>query len=595
MKKGTPAQLTAINSNDPTILCLAGPGSGKTTVLISRIARLMNWGIDETSPERPNVDPKKIVALTFTNASARELEDRLNASWVAGENLGPIGARSPLGYVGTLHGFALKMLKQHGGGIGYGERMSIISPESAATLLESKAKQIGCKTKLADLMKWKQKGIPATQISDGIHPPQRLRLCKEDLAVLAYYDELREAGIVDFDVMLEEFHRLIWAVDLKGIFTHLFVDEVQDSGRLDWKIYKGLPIANKFLVGDPDQAIYSFRGGEVDQVLKFAKEIGVTVIALEANFRSHEEICYSAQKLIAHNVDRFPKITFSIKGYGGAIYAYPEYFNEGEEIARVVRAIQVIRHDDGKLSEIAILTRQNALAREFTKALVAADIPVVQDERSDLPKDWPATRALIELMAQPHNDTLAFFYIVANKINKGMAPAEAFAFAHTTRTQAAKAGMSINDFLLFIPTPLKWEDVTGQLFLHQHTLESTMIVVEIARELPAGQREISDLALALGQTRERKEKPLEDTGVTVSTIHGAKGREWDTVFIAGLEDEITPGSRKNTNVEEERRLCYVAVTRARKVLHLLWSSSRLASWGAVVDHTPSRFIKEMLP
>lgn len=560
------------------ILCLAGPGSGKSTTLVNRISRLI----------LTKADPSKMVALTFTNAAARELEHKLEGY-------------TRLGYTGTLHGFALKMLKEHGLGIGYGERMSIVSPESAETLLASKAKQVGCKTKLADLMKWKQKGRPATMLHDphGIAAPVRLRLCKEDLTILAYYDELADAGIVDFDVLLEEFHRLIWAVDLKGLFTDLFVDEVQDSARLDWKIYKGLPIPNKFLVGDSDQAIYSFRGGEVGEMLKFAKEPGVTLIPLEANFRSHSEICQAAQRLIEHNRDRFPKSTISAKGDGGIVTVMEEFYNEGEEIAAIVRRIQA-HYERCKTVEkppesIAILVRNNFLLTPFAQALTAAGVPVIENERSDLPQDWPACRALIELLVQPTNDSLAFFYLIAKLKVQGATIEAARDEAHSRRLLMAKEGQPLGEKLLgffhHFPSAIL---APGIAQAQGMSLESRFMISDKLKELDPG-ASMLDLALELGQARDRIEKPLETEGVTVSTIHGAKGREWDAVFIAGLEDEITPGTRKNTNVEEERRLLYVAVTRARKVLHLSFASSRIASWGPVVDHTPSRFIKEMLP
>lgn len=585
MKNATAAQSKAINSEDPTILCLAGPGSGKTTVLVHRIRRLLADG----------AEPRKLIALTFTNAAARELEERLGrfAHANGDESMPPQPLR--LGYVGTLHGFALKMLKEHGGGIGYGARMSIISPESAADLLASKAQQIGCKTKLADLMKWKQKGRPATHLSDAAGPAIRLRLCKEDLTVLAYYDELLEAGIVDFDVLLEEFARMITSTDCfpDDRFTHLFVDEVQDSGRLDWQIYKGLDIPNKFLVGDPDQAIYSFRGGEVDQMLKFAKEPGVTLIPLEENFRSHVEITTAAQKLIEHNRDRFPKATISVKGDGGAIYSYPEHYNEGEEVGRIVRLIQNQALAGAKMGEIAILVRNNFLLRPFSEALIAAGIPVIEKVRSDLPKDWAFTRSLIEFLVQTENDTLGFFLMIERALKLGIPKNVATVGAHEIRKKAAKAGHSINRELFHFRPGMPTTDVARELAEAGVSLESRMIISEKLKDLPEG-ASMMDLALSLGTTREREEKPLVDAGVTVSTIHGAKGREWDCVFIAGLEDEITPGTRKDTNVEEERRLLYVAVTRARKVLHLSFASSRLATWGKLVDHVPSRFIKELL-
>lgn len=587
MKNFTPSQTEAINSEDPSILCLAGPGSGKTTVLVERIKRL-SFQRDELLPDVPL---KKMVALTFTNASARELEDRINAAWIGGQNLGPIGMKSALGFCGTLHGFALKMLKERGECAGYGSRMSIISPESAADLLESKARQMGCKTKLADLMKLKAAGRPLVVDCHG----SRMRLNKEELTVLAYYDELAAAGIVDFDILLEEFARLVQTTDaLAGMFTHLFVDEVQDSARLDWQIYRGLPIANKFLVGDPDQAIYSFRGGEVSETMNFAKEIGVRVIKLEENFRSHSEICAAAQRLIERNVDRIPKQTISAKGPGADVIAFPECMTEGEEMGIVARWISKESARGWQFPEIAVLCRNNALAYAFQQTLAACGIPVATKAKSSLPQDWPFVRALVEFLVQPENDTLAFFLQVARGGKLGITREIATMGAHETRRRCQKAGVSINFDMFKISAGMTVTEVPQELADASVSMEGRMLVAQKMAELPPGSTML-DLALILAQTRSLEEEETE--GVTVSTIHGAKGREWDVVFIVGLEDEVMPGRRKDTDVEEERRLCYVAATRARKSLYLSHSASRVASYGngKILDHTASRFIKEMLP
>ncbi len=599
MKNFTPSQTAGIMSEDPTILCLAGPGSGKTTVLVQRITRIVAEKITW---------PGKMVAITFTNNSARELEERIAAEteWTArSPELKATVASGPgvrLGYVGTLHGFALKMLKERGACIGYGDRLSIISPESAADLLESKARQMGCKTKLADLMQWKAKGRPATQISDGIHPPQRIRPNKEELVVLSYYDELLSAGIVDFDILLEEFARLVTTTDaLAGMFTHLFVDEVQDSARLDWKIYRSLPIANKFMVGDPDQAIYSFRGGEVSQTMAFAATPGVRTIVLEENFRSHSEICAAAQRLIERNLDRIPKRTISARGPGGKVEVMPEFMTEGEEIGAVARILNDLAGAAAarlgwqmafEFSDMAILVRNNALAHAFRTTLAACGIPVATGQKSDLPRDWPFVRALIEFLVQPENDTLAFFLQVARGEKIGFDPQLARLGAHETRTKCQRAGISINAEVFKFDSGLPLSAVAKELSDASVSMESRMLVAEKMKELPAGATML-DLALTLAQTYSAEEEATE--GVTVSTIHGAKGREWDVVFIVGLEDEVMPGNRKGTNVEEERRLCYVAATRARKALFLSHSASRVASWGPIVDHKASRFIKEMMP
>ena len=603
--KRTPAQQRAVDSTAQNILVVAGPGSGKTATTVERINRLIDDGID----------PHGIVALTFTNNAARELERRLGVRYMQREGAHEV---MRLGYCGTLHGFALKMLKRHGAALGYGERTAIIDAEAADDLIESKAQTLGCKTRLADLLKLKAEGVPMTA-----------RPTPEQLVIRGYYDDLREAGMVDFDTLLSEFLRLLStgpcgpAFDVSEQFTHLFVDEVQDSAALDWRIYAALPMANKFFVGDPDQAIYSFRGGDVSEMMKVSQRQDFEVIQLEQNFRSHSEICDAANRLIGHNTARIDKRTISEKGPGGYVVVIPEAVNEGDETAKIVhhllydccpwmqdKPVEWLKAagtpNPGFVKEIAVLARTNAIAAAFRKQLKASGIPVDEPARSTMPKDWPLARALVELLVNPENDTLAFFYILARKLARGEAAGVARMSAHQIRQGAARDGLSINQAVLHLQ-PIKPELVVSSFVGAGISREAQMIVAAKLRELPPD-AEMIDLALSMA-SREPVEK-VERQGVTVTTIHGAKGLEWDVVFLVGFDDEVIPGRARTPQavmhrldtmrpdfrfdpVEEERRLAYVAVTRARRALYISHAGSRTTSWGATEGHTPSRFIKEL--
>ena len=211
------------------------------------------------------------------------------------------------------------------------------------------------------------------------------------------------------------------------------MDEVQDSAEVDWRIYHALPIANKFFVGDDAQAIYSFRGGRVDMMMNESVAQDVEVIALQENFRSHSEICDAANRLIEHNTDRIKKQTISAKGPGGMVELLRPAMNEGEEIARVASKIKELL--DGvpdalgnlwrtEPDEIAILARTNALCAAYVKTLAACEIPVRKKAEAKQPKDWPVARALVELMVNPYNDTLAYFALVMLYTRDGMTPAD---------------------------------------------------------------------------------------------------------------------------------------------------------------------------
>lgn len=571
----TIAQRQAINSDVQNILVVAGPGSGKTATTVKRIKRLVISG----------TNVRGIVALTFTNAAARELEKRLDEHGILG-----------LGYCGTLHGFALKMLKLYGAGMGYGERLALIGEDAVADLIESKAKTLGCKTPLKKLLKWKSE-VSASETR--ICSSAGMRLTDEDRVILSYYAELRESGLVDFDTILTEFLLMLqaWNETKLGTlgFTHLFVDEVQDSASVDWEIYHALPMANKFFVGDQDQSIYAFRGGRPD-LMKLRGD--GEVIMLEENFRSHDMICDVANHLIKQNLERIPKWTISAKGPGGRIGVLGGFINEGSEISAVIREINFTNADTSlenkedsfaspsveQCSEIAVLSRNNDLAIAFRDQLRAVGIPVAEDEKVQLPADWALAQALIELLVNPENDTLAYFYLIAKGVER--------AKAHELQQVSRRIGASMNHALGFPPN-IDVGAVGQWMALEGITSESRMRVATIIRRLPLG-ADLLALALAMGQDEGETKDAVE--GVTVTTMHGAKGREWDTVFIVGFEDEILPGNRKSdgaAQVEEARRLAYVAVTRARKNLFFSYSLSRKTSWGTIEVHKPSRFLKEM--
>jgi DNA helicase-2/ATP-dependent DNA helicase PcrA len=586
----TASQREAIESDHSNILVLAGPGSGKTQVTVERIRRLIEH----------SVNPERIAAITFTNAAAREMEERLQTVEIDLEETkearertpmppGFIGisrdtAPGPLGHVGTLHSFAFRCLKQHGAVLGYGARLSVISPESAQDLLEQKARSLGCKEPLKRLLE-----IKAT----GIDPANRTRL--PETVVAAHLQEMKEAGIVDFDVLLTEFNHLLikvgWLSVLGHEFDYLFVDEVQDSSPIDWEIYENLPILHKFFVGDPDQAIYGFRGGAVSEVVRYAAEPDVQVIRLEENFRSRSEICGPAQLLIEHNQNRIPKATISTRGTGGYVRILPETANEGEEIAVVCRGVQnwidaeYISSDD-----IAILARTNAIAAAFQKTLDACGIPVRKRVESDLPRDFALARAMVEFMAEPRNDTLAWLYLHAKFTTKGVPPHEARRLAHNIVTKAQAVGKCVADFAGDVPKGIHAFSATAALAATGGSAECVMFIAEKLQQLPPN-ASMSDLALLLARPDEGAKE--EGEGVHVLTIHGAKGQEFRAVFVVGMEDETCPSHRKDVDLEEERRLVYVASTRAKDFLAFSFCRSRVTPWGQIVPMRPSRFLSEL--
>jgi superfamily I DNA/RNA helicase len=215
---------------------------------------------------------------------------------------------------------------------------------------------------------------------------------------------------------------------------------------------------------------------------------------------------------------------------------------------------------------------------------------VIERQQSTLPIDWPFARAFIELLANPENDTLAFFFMVSNFVKKGAPAKDARDAAHAAKRAASAAGKSLNRANLGISIYNTLPDVPELLRAWGMSSESRMLVAEKLKELAAGAT-VLDLALAMAGTKELVKEGTGE-GVSVLTIHASKGREFDVVYLVGFEDEIIPGRRSSVDVEEERRLAYVAVTRARNVLVFSGAQSRVTPWGAINQHSPSRFVLE---
>lgn len=577
IEKFTDAQRAVIETTAQNVVVLAGPGSGKTATVVARINQLIDDG----------TEPRKIAAITFTNAAARELEERIYGermpSVVAGAF--PSTREQKLGHVGTLHSFCLRMLREHAEASGYGSRLSVISPESAVDLIVSKAKTLGCKLPLKDLLALKAKGRP--EIGG--------KLSVAETVVASYFDDLREAGVVDLDVLLTEFLRVLKTdlavqTEIAVRFDHLFVDEVQDSSETDWNIYRALPIAHKCHVGDPDQAIYSFRGGDVQCMREEIRDEWTKLFFLEENFRSRSEICDAANALIGHNPTRYDKETRSVRGHGGAVLLIEPQINEGAEIGRVAGEIKLRIELGEDPCEIAVLARTNAIAHGFAKTIAACGLPVVAKEKSDLPLDWPFVRSLVELLANPDNDTLAFFFLVALYRKLGADEKEARSMAHAVAKTAASIPRTINEANLHFSRGLNAVGVVGIVAEKGASLESRFVLAKIVDEIGPNATAL-EFALNVAGIRHREKDAAKSEGIEVTTIHVAKGREWDTVFVVGCEDETFPGKRNDE--EEERRLLYVAITRARKRLYFSSAASRVTTWGAIVPRTPSRFLAEI--
>lgn len=578
----TESQGRAIRTRAPLTVTLAGPGSGKSTVLVARIHALIGEG----------VDPAGIVAISFTNHAAGVLRKRL-------------GEAVKIGYVGTLHAYALRSLRLYGGFMGYGDRAAVIDETAALDLLASQMKAQNCKASMTKMLELKREGRPARRNADG----SVRRLTVEETTIAKYYDDLSESGLLDLEGILPEFARLlnlragpsdpIDPLECRADFSDLLVDESQDSSAQDWAVYNALPAARKFFVGDPDQAVYSFRGGRQDLFLNLAKRETTELITLEENFRCCPKVCSAANMLIAHNKERVDKKTHPANIYqNGYANRLTPAMTEGGEAAAIAHTIRELHELGTKYAEIAVLCRSNAIAASLREEIKACTIPVDEPPRVELPPDWSLAQSLVELLAHPENDRLAFFYVLAREVRDGATQKDAREKAHTVKLEAAKARRSINSLWFNLPKDPNVGFVVELLAKERITKETQARVVELWGQLPAGADSCAELALEMGRSY-GESNPAERvaTGVTVATIHAAKGREWDAVILAGFEDETIPGtSIKPEVIEEERRLAFVGITRARMFLLFSSSETRRATWGRqeILQRRPSRFIAEAL-
>lgn len=547
----TPKQMEVIMSDAKLTVCIAGPGSGKTQTMAWRIQRI----IEDSTP------PHRIVVLTFTNDAAAEINKRIGIK---------------LGYVGTLHGYVLRLLMCHGSIIGFPPQLTILDEEESEAFLQHQLRTMNLKK------------VPKKELREAIAkgPNKTAGINDITLAVNGYYQKMQQSGTLDYDSMLVFGDKLMAELLKRGIAlgAHLVVDESQDSGDMDFAIYRKSTFSHKTFVGDPDQNIFSFRGANLTQLLALTKVDGANVIALEESFRSDRDICAAANKLIAHNKQRVAKLTLSVSTIDGE-FILRDPFESGVVEARwLAQDISTLTDNlPSHLRQVAVLCRTNHLVDEFSLALQAAGIPVAKKSAPKLPDDWNVCRLFLSLMCNPDNDYLAKKWMALGKSEAAVAECEKFALTSLTSINAAHLHFTIPALL----------DVPALMRKHGISEESIGLAHDSMKQLP-DESTVHDLSLALVNAWALTEE--QGDGVTVSTIHSAKGREWDVVYLPAFEESVIPGTRKNVDYEEERRLAFVAVTRARHRLTITWCKKRVPAYG---PRTPepaklSRYAEEMV-
>lgn len=572
-------QSAVVLSDAPNKLVVAGPGSGKTRTLCAAVKHEVNRG----------VDPAKIAVVTYTNAAADEMERRLKAEF---------GLKDRLGYVGTLHGFCLRLAREHHEALGLPERVTVIDDDQREAVMQSVMDEMGVKGKA-------KRALDAWELKPDLKDRPT---AKEDLAAKEYRRQLTAAGLLDFQMILDAG---LWFVR-HGLATGwdcLFVDEFQDAADTDADFYEEFQCREKFLVGDSDQAIYGFRGGNVRRLLRLSGDPAWKTFLLETNYRSGATLCEHAQQLVMRNAGRVHKWTRA-EWKGGRV-GVRRCNTAGEELSYVLeevrrlgaRKTEVIeaREADGtpKLerpmvvhydlyNDITVLARTNRLADAVAQHLSANGVPVRRSKERVLPADWRRTKLLLTVLDNPWSDFAVAAFLRTERPDDWKAQVK----------DAAKKMVGLNEFLGF---PFgKGDTLAADVDLTRHGVSpESRERVHLARRDLSTHRPgwtIADLLLHLAEQDNTREEDGE--GVTCTTMHGAKGREWRHVFVVGCEEGCVPSGRKGTDLEEERRLMYVAMTRAAETLTLTWCAER-PQWrgdkvppGPPEAKEPSRFIAE---
>ncbi|HEN9977206.1 TPA: DNA helicase PcrA [Streptococcus agalactiae] len=628
-------QAEAVQTTDGPLLIMAGAGSGKTRVLTHRIAYL----IDEKY-----VNPWNILAITFTNKAAREMRERAIALNPATQDT----------LIATFHSMCVRILCREADYIGYNRNFTIVDPGEQRTLMKRIIKQLNLDTKkwnersilgtisnakndlLDEIAYEKQAGDMYTQV---------IAKCYK-----AYQEELRRSEAMDFDDLIMMTLRLFdqnkdVLAYYQQRYQYIHVDEYQDTNHAQYQLVKLLAsrFKNICVVGDADQSIYGWRGADMQNILDFEKDYPqAKVVLLEENYRSTKKILQAANNVINHNKNRRPKKLWTQNDEGEQI-VYHRANNEQEEAVFVASTIDNIIREQGKnFKDFAVLYRTNAQSRTIEEALLKSNIPytMVGGTKFYSRKEIRDVIAYLNILANT-SDNISFERIV-NEPKRGVGPGtlekiRSFAYEQNMslldassnvmmsplKGKAAQAVWDLANLILTLRSKLdsltvteiteNLLDKTGYLeaLQVQNTLESQArienieeflsvtknfddnpeITVEGETGLDRLSRFLNDLALIA----DTDDSATETAEVTLMTLHAAKGLEFPVVFLIGMEEGVFPLSRAIEDadeLEEERRLAYVGITRAEQILFLTNANTRTL-FGKTSYNRPTRFIREI--
>lgn len=624
-------QQEAVFHTEGPVLILAGAGSGKTRVLTHRIAYLI---------EEKGVNPWNIMAITFTNKAAGEMRERVDKI---------VGFGSESIWVSTFHSSCVRMLRRFIDRLGFDTNFTIYDTDDQKTLMKDICKRLDIDTKI-----YKERAIMAaiSSAKDELVGPEEYEMNvmgdfskrKIALAYKEYQKELKKNNALDFDDLIMKTVELFQACPdvleyFQERFKYIMVDEYQDTNTAQFKFVSLLAgkYRNLCVVGDDDQSIYKFRGANIGNILGFENVFpDAKVVRLEQNYRSTQNILNAANQVIQNNMERKRKTLWTENDEGEKLH-FRQFMNAYEEAEYIVGDIsKKVREQDAQYRDIAILYRTNAQSRLFEEKFLMANIPYklvggvnfyARKEIKDLlaylktvdnARDDLAVRRIINVPKRGIGAT-TLTRVQDYAVSMGMSFYEALKEANAIST-LGRAATKVEPFVTFIQTLRSKAEYLSPSELLKDIIESTGYVKELeaegTEEAEARIENIDELITKVVSYEEENEEPTlsgfleevalvadidsvdgDDNQVLLMTLHSAKGLEFPFVYLAGMEDGMFPSymtitSDDPTEIEEERRLCYVGITRAMKDLTLTCAQQRMIR-GETQYNKVSRFIKEI--
>ena len=607
-------QLKAVNHIDGPMLVLAGAGSGKTKVLTNRIARLIEEG----------VSPSNILAITFTNKAAKEMKDRITRL---------VGVTAYNIQISTFHSLGLKILKENYSLLGYDKNFTIIDSDDVLTIIKKIMKELNLSKDYYNPREIKNKISSAKNAIMSVEDFSKVEFDHKVVEVYKIYTKkLKQGNSVDFDDLLILPIKLFKTYpnvleEYQDRYKYILIDEYQDTNEAQYTFSKILAskYRNIFVVGDNDQAIYAFRGANYKSILNFEKDYPeAKSVVLEENYRSTKTILNAANDVIKNNKERKSKNLWSNKPVGDKI-TYKLVGTEKEEASFVADEIKSLLEQGVKEEDIAVLYRTNAQSRVVEEYMLKKNIKyrVVGSFYFYNRKEIKDLLCYLRLISN-HKDDVSLLRII-NTPKRGIGEKT----IDNLTTLAVEQSSSIYEAITS-GKELAFKNLIEELTEESKTLSLTELV-EAILEKSGIKKELSSSKLLEDEIRlenlnefkgvtksyeeEQGSATLEDfldeislvsdlaehqdgsNRVSLMTVHSVKGLEYDYVFIVGMEEGIFPhynaiNDGSQSAIEEERRLCYVAITRAKKKLYILAAKSRML-FGNTNINKPSRFIEEI--